>query len=57
MTEAILWMKKYLAVENEDWALEKIIGRKEKVLSSKPIHIKITFEEEIIINGLKNRVE
>lgn len=57
ITEPILWIKKYFAAENEDCALEMIIGRKEKVLNSSLNHIMITLEEEINIIGLINKVE
>lgn len=57
ITEAILWTKKYFIAEKEDWVFLRIIGKKEKVLSSSPIHITIKLEEEITNIGLSNKVE
>lgn len=57
MTEAILCTKKYFIAEKDVWALLKIIGRKENVLSSSPIHIIIKLEEETTKIGLSKSVE
>lgn len=57
MTEAILCTKKYFIAEKDVWALLKIIGRKENVLSSSPIHMIIKLEEDTTKMGLSKSVE
>lgn len=57
ITDPILWIKKYLAVEKAVWDLELIIGKNEKTPSSNLNHIKIILEDEITKKGLKNKVE